>query len=178
MRTKLNGERTTKDVSPVSAPLFPVVSYTCRGRKYLARGKTKGLLTSFDLKTRRTIRKSMRHDGNVSDGTVRARQIFWHSRLVSLHRDHGLWIRTVDRIQWKHVVAIVEKIRRGGHAAETRHAYFSHLAWGLMAFEKPHLVQRLDEYLVEVGRPAQRPESSTLEARCPHELDDGVAGSA
>mgnify|MGYP001168287252 FL=1 len=122
------------------------------------RGKTKVLIRSFEEKTRPMIRKSMRHEGDVGKSAQRGRRSFWHARLASLHTHHGMWVSTVEHLQWKHVLAIIEDIREGGYASETQRSYFSYLAWGLVAFGKPHLEQRMVEYLVKQGvRPAAAP---------------------
>lgn len=153
MTTVVNGEQPAVEEG-VSEAELPVVLGDCHADSHAQlplRNKTKRLIKSFDEKTRPMIRKSMRHEGDVGKSAQRGRRNFWHARLASLHTQHGMWVSTVEHIQWKHVVAIIDEIRQGGYAPETQRSYFSYLAWGLAAFEKPHLVQRMDEYLVQAG---------------------------
>lgn len=114
-------------------------------RREKDRGRTKALITSYLMRTKHVRRKSQRHEGNVGPETGRARDHFWFSRLRILHAC-GLWLTSVDRIKWKHVQVIID------HTLEhfpvlTQRSYFSHLTWGLTAFEKPHLVERTWRYL-------------------------------
>ena len=119
-------------------------------RREKDRGKTKGLITSYRMRVKTNRRKSLRHDGDVGPETVRARDHFWISRLRSLHTIHGMWLTSVDRIRWKHVQAIAEHTLEHFSVA-TQRAYFSHLAWGLTAFEQPNLVDRLWKHLAGRG---------------------------
>lgn len=152
-RTELNGERPAENAAVEERVPQPALSvhHARRPGKVAIRGKTKGLIRTFDAKTHRAIRRSIRQNGHVSDSTVRGRRMFWHRHLALLHTKHGLWISKVENIQWKHVVAIVRELRQTEYRAATKSVHFYYLVWGLIALEKRHLVQRVEEYLVEVG---------------------------
>jgi hypothetical protein len=127
-------------------------------RREKDRGKTKGLITSYRMRVKTWRRKSLRHDGDVGPETVRARDHFWSSRLRSLHTIHGMWLTSVDHIKWKHVRKIAEHTLEH-YPVATQKAYFSHLAWGLTALEKPDLVHLLAKHLAGRGVRLHQPQT-------------------